>query len=130
MFLRYLETTLATAYLSILRGNRVAWRRDSAPHIPVGELGQRGSPALFKEVVRLIVVGRRARRIIRRPLRHEDDHALPRTGQDDAIGVLHVESFLRRIDLLPARAAEPQGVPSPLPVTEICIPADAGRIKF
>ena len=37
---------------------------------------------------------------------------------------------LSRIDLLPSGAAEALRVPYPLPVTEICIPADAGPIKF
>jgi hypothetical protein len=50
-------------------------------------LVQCGNSTFSEEVVRLIVVGKLTRRIIRRPSWHKNNHALPRTGQDDAIGV-------------------------------------------
>jgi hypothetical protein len=87
-------------------------------------------PAILQVFIRMIVVDRWACWIPSRPPGHEDDHPLPRPGQDYAVRILQVESPLSYIDLLPPRAAEAQEIPSPVPISKIRVPADADPVKF
>jgi hypothetical protein len=58
-------------------------------------LSQVKEPAIPQKLISLIVIGGRACCIFSRPLWHENDHALPRPSQDNAIGVLQIKPSLR-----------------------------------
>src|SRR5690606_4472623 len=77
-----------------------------------------------------IVELRIARVIARMALRHNDDHSLPRTGQQHAIGVLQVRLPGWAGDVLPEFALESDVAPVLAGVAQVAVPDDPGPVDL
>src|SRR5262245_41164040 len=91
------------------------------------QLVERGDAELGEVFVGPLVKLPRSRRIAGRDV---DDHAFPRPGEKDAVGIEKIAAAFGARDLAPAVAAELVMAPAGVGRAEIAIPGDADPIEL